>query len=120
MLGSMGLEVVRYINSCECEEDLEVSDAKDVGDDCGNFGSSSTSHSGLGLQCPKTFSVVRMTGLPFRPMPSFFGLPGAQTGSWEMVALGRLIEQLTHPPSSPSAFPGAVRRSSESPPSVLF
>lgn len=46
--------------------------------------------------------VVRRTGLPFLPRPSFDGLPGAPSGSRSLYFFGTIIWQFSHTSGSAS------------------
>lgn len=64
----------------------------------------SSSSSDSGPPKASTVMFVRMTGLPFRPLPSFVGLPGAPSGSFSLSSFGIVIVQLSHTSPSFSAL----------------
>jgi len=51
-----------------------------------------------------TVMFVRITGLPFRPLPSLVGLPGAPSGSFSLNSFGIVMVQLSHTSPSFSAL----------------
>ena len=81
-----------------------MSVAKDSGEPCCGLKSSSLPESECWLPHAWMASLDRNTGLPFRPLPSGLGLPGAPSGSLERISSGILMVQLTQPPSSPETL----------------
>ena len=88
----MGEAGIESGNICErlLSKDLDCS-VSDTSDDVELLISSHSLEPRTGKLCE-----VRRTGLPFRPRPSFEGLPGAPFGILALTFFGTTIWQLSH------------------------